>query len=251
MRPVLAAVMMMLAADAAADTSAKQRAAKMAAESAQHYKRGEFEISIALLRRAYALHPEPNLLYNLARSLEGVGDKAGAVEAYKQYLASKAAIPDRGAIERRVATLEAELAPPPVTEVTPPPPPAPVIVTPPPDPVVITQPAPAADDRSYLPWVPITLGVGMLGGGAWFGYRARTNHDAAVGESSAVTAQQLQDDARSQALLANVLFVAGGAALIGGAIWEWRERGARGRSSPMSARASIAPGGVVVRWSFP
>src|SRR5688500_9277618 len=91
------------------DPASKQRAAELSAQSAKHYKRGEFEVSAALLRQAYALYAEPNLLYNLARSLEGMGDKQGAVDAYDRYLATGKDIEDRGAIERRVSLLRREL----------------------------------------------------------------------------------------------------------------------------------------------
>jgi len=103
-------VVFLVSAIASADpASDKQRAGELAAESAQHYKRGEFELSAALLRKAYGLYPEPNLLYNLARSLEGMGDKAAAVEAYDAYLQTAKQVEDRGAVERHVATLKAEL----------------------------------------------------------------------------------------------------------------------------------------------
>src|SRR5438046_3134535 len=94
---------------AAAEPDPKKHAAELAAESQTHYKRGEFEISVALLRQAYALYPEPNLQYNLGRSLESMGDAKGAIEAYDNYLANGKNIEDRGAIERRVATLKQQV----------------------------------------------------------------------------------------------------------------------------------------------
>src|SRR5215207_7570198 len=90
---------LMIVAPAVADP--KQDAAALAATSAKHYKRGEFEQAAALLRDAYEKYPEPTLLYNLARALEGLGDRSGAIEAYEQYLARGKGISDRGGIERR------------------------------------------------------------------------------------------------------------------------------------------------------
>jgi tetratricopeptide (TPR) repeat protein len=208
-------------ADSAAD---KQRAAELAAQSADHYKRGEFEVSAALLRQAYALYPEPNLLYNLGRSLESVGDAKGAVEAFRKYLDTNAKIDDRGAIERRIKTLEAEIAERERREQTdkrPEPPP------PPPQPVPkISQPAerPPEPGLSPLPWIVIGGGVALIGGGALFGVQASDRHDQAVTEPTGLEAQRLQDSAKSRATLANVLFIAGGAAVIGGVIWEIRDR---------------------------
>src|SRR5260221_11002560 len=73
---------------AAAEPDPKKHAAELAAESQTHYKRGEFEISVALLRQAYALYPEPNLQYNLGRSLASRGDATDALEPHENYLAN-------------------------------------------------------------------------------------------------------------------------------------------------------------------
>src|ERR1051325_4270270 len=102
-----ACVVVALTGSAAADN--KQEARDLAAKSAVAYKQGKFEEAATLLRDAYARYPEPNLLYNLARALEGLGDRQGAIDAYERYLDSKAQIEDRPGIERRVTTLKAEL----------------------------------------------------------------------------------------------------------------------------------------------
>jgi tetratricopeptide (TPR) repeat protein len=248
---VVVALLLVAVAPARADdkAAAKRRAGELAAEAAQHYKRGEFEVSAALVRQAYGLYPEPNLLYNLARSLEGMGDKTGAVDAYEQYLASAKNIEDRGALERRVATLKAELesAKPaePAPPATPPPPPRP----PPTPPVLVMPPPPPPYHASPLPWVPIVLGAATAGTGGAFAYLSSNRHDAAVSDPSASHAQSLQNTAQTDATLANVLFAVGGAVAVGGIVWEIVERHHE-HDSNMTARVRVAPSsvGLEVTW---
>ncbi|MBA3455318.1 MAG: hypothetical protein H0T42_19660, partial [Deltaproteobacteria bacterium] len=160
----------------------KKRAGELAAESAKAYKRGELEVSVALLRQAYALYPQPNLLYNLARALEGLGDKQGALDAYTRYLAEGRQVEDRGAIERRIETLQAELKAQAKLTAKPvePNPPRP---EPDPEPTPLPEPpppqAPTVDGPSKLPWLPIVAGVGVLAGGGAFAYLARDREDQA------------------------------------------------------------------------
>jgi tetratricopeptide (TPR) repeat protein len=203
------------------DSANRKRAGELSAQSAQHYKRGEFEVAAALLRQAYALYPEPNLLYNLARALEGMADKPGAVEAYESYLATAKSIEDRGAIERRVATLKAEIAQ--QTRTVDPPR---VVQEPKPAPVAapVVEPAPQPVDRitppSKLPWIPIVGGIALIGGGVGFGMAANNLADMAEEEPVALDAEELHSTARKNAMIANVMFAVGGAALVSGIVWE-------------------------------
>ena len=248
---VLVAVLLVAATAHADDKTAKRRAGELAAEAQQHYKRGEFEVSAALVRQAYALYPEPNLLYNLARSLEGMGDKKGALEAYQQYLATGKDIEDRGALERRVATMQAELdaankpaePPPTVAAPAPTPAPAPLLVSAPPFHEAPEEPA------SRVPLVVIGLGVLAAAGGGGCALVANNRHDDATSTASALGAQSLQTSAQHYATAANILFVAGGAIAIGGLVWEIHSLGSHRRAS-MTARARVAPSalGLEVSW---
>ena len=217
-----------LTATATAYGDAKQQAADLAAKSAQHYKRGEFEESAKLLREAYARYPEPNLLYNLARSLEGLGDRQGAIDAYEQYLASAKKIEDRAGIERRVATLKTELAEEkrraaeaakqadtPTEPVIPEKRDTPVDTSP-------SEPEEPPRPRNRLPaWITIAGGVAIAATGGVFGYLANQNHNRAVDAMTGVEAQSFQDTAHRDAVVANVLFGVGGAVVIAGVVWVW------------------------------
>ncbi len=103
------ATMLALASHVHAEPDRRAQALALADDSERAYKAGQFEKAAALLRKAHDRYPEPLLLYNLGRALEGMGDQKGAIEAYEQYLHDAKQIDDRPAIERRIATLKAQL----------------------------------------------------------------------------------------------------------------------------------------------
>lgn len=286
---VAAVIVAAWSAPAAADVKKdKQRAAHLAAEGAQHYKQGEFEVSAALLRQAYALYPQANLLYNLGRSLEGMGDFAGAIDAYERYLATATKIEDRGAIERRITTLKAQIAreqksgsepdaakaeTTPETKTKPDAnvetkPDANVEMKPDakPEPKVETKPdtgeaskrpaepqpvhAQADTPPSRMPWVLIGGGIAIAGAGGGLAYESSHKHDQANDpQTSGLLAQGFQRDAERYALLANIAFVVGGVALVGGVVWEIHERRSH-HPSTVTARMTVGPAGMALEGTF-
>src|SRR5262249_34023367 len=111
LRALVIVVGVLAAARAGADPAAdKARALELFKTSDAAYKAGEFEKAAELLEQAYALYPEPILLYNRARALDGMGATQKAIDAYEKYLASAPDVTDRGAIERRIATMREKLA---------------------------------------------------------------------------------------------------------------------------------------------
>jgi hypothetical protein len=256
-------VLMLTSSSAWAEPTAadRKRAGELATESAKHYKRGEFEVSVALLRKAYALYPEPNLLYNLARSLEGLGDKQGAVDSYRQYLANAQRVDDRGAIERRVSLLERELADKKPVVTTKPKPDA---TTPPATPQASAPlTAPLADPftpapeklapPSKLPLIPIAIGAATIGAGVSFGLRARDYEERSIEEPAALVAAGLHEDAVRNARVANLLFATGGAVLAAGIIWEvivLRQHGKKSDDVVMP-RANVGARSIMLEWDLP
>jgi tetratricopeptide (TPR) repeat protein len=285
------ALVIAAAAVAHAQPDKKAQALQLAAESERAYKDGKFEKSAELLRKAHGIYPEPILLYNLGRALEGIGDTKAAVEAYEQYLHDAKQIDDRPAIERRLATLKSQLEKA-DTEAK--------------DQAAKDQAAKdqaakdqaakdqaakdqaakdqAANDQAekdrlakeqaekdkaardqaekdrlaklaaekqqqpsedtvWGPWITIGAGGAAVLTGAVFGWRANANHDSAVSEPTQQAAADFQDTAKTQATVANVMFVVGGAAIIGGAIWEYYEW----KRVP---RIQVAPTGVAVTWTW-
>lgn len=57
----------------------------LSAQAAEAYRAGDYAGASALFRRAYALKPVPNLLYNIGRAEEKSGNFADAVEHYEKF----------------------------------------------------------------------------------------------------------------------------------------------------------------------
>ncbi|HEY5921482.1 MAG TPA: hypothetical protein VIV11_07415 [Kofleriaceae bacterium] len=252
-RVLIVLVVVVWAASAHADD--RDKALALFEDSDKAYKAGKFEKAADLLREAYRLYPEPLLLYNLGRAQEGLGDAEGALESYERYLNDAKEIKDRGAIERRIATLKAQL-----------------------DKQAAEakqreedekrrleeeerrkreeeerrrNPPRPIDNRSpqekYGPW--ITMGAGGLVTltGLYFGIRASSTHDDAVATPIQRDADELQHSAERSATIANVLFVIGGAAIAGGVAWkvyQWK-------TGPTSTQVVATPSSVALRWELP
>ncbi|MBM4395552.1 MAG: tetratricopeptide repeat protein [Deltaproteobacteria bacterium] len=71
---------------------------------------GSLDEAIRLYERAYALDPEPVLLYNVARLHERKGDLDRAREGYERYLAAEKDAGGRAAGEARLATVRERIA---------------------------------------------------------------------------------------------------------------------------------------------
>jgi tetratricopeptide (TPR) repeat protein len=227
----------------------RDKALQLFEASDKAYRAGNFEQAADLLREAYDLYPEPLLLYNLGRAQEGLGDAQGAIESYEKYLADAKQIKDRGAIERRIATLKAGLdkqaedarrrreederrkreederkrnPPPPIDERGP--------------------------LETYGPWITMGSGGAVVLTGLFFGIHASTTHDDAVATPIQRDSAELQRSAERSATIANVLFVVGGAAIAGGLAWkvyQWNT------GSSSSAQVVATPASVALRWELP
>lgn len=220
----------------------RRRAIRLFKRSQSAYEEGRFQDAADLLEKAYALDPNPTLLFNLARAKEGAGDWEGTIETYRRYLEADPKAKDRAAIERRIKNIEAQLEQRRALEqkaeeerkrreaverqaeeerqrrealekerrAKPPPPPPPA----PPPPVKM-------EPRAVSPWPWIILGVGALGVGAGgvLGAMAADKHTLAVDEPVQTTAKELDDRAQGFALGANIAFAAGGAVALAGLVW--------------------------------
>lgn len=217
-------------------------------ESETAYNEGRFDEAAALLRRAYSLHADPTLLFNLARALEGDGDLDGAIESYEQYLRDAPDAPDRGAVEARLVTLrdqrdrlnEAEDGDEGGTESAER------------DPALTATPPSSGATVEPLPWIVAGVGVVAVGVGAVFGVVSQDKASAARDEPIQVNASNLHDEATTFATLANVFFVAGGILAAGGVAWGVISltSGSGDEREAAQAEAAIVPGGVVVRGRF-
>lgn len=236
--------MTLVAPAAYADTKPNPaKAAELFRSSAEAYRQGNFKGTVDLLKEAYALDPQPVMLYNLGRAYEGLGDINAAMDAYKRYLAADPKAPDRPSIEQRIATLQrtkderqalekqrdeerlkaeesARLA---------------------------AEEQRRADEehkraeekkvhhRSVVPYIVAGVGAAGLVTGGVFGLLANSKHDSASSDPVQKTAIDQQDQAKSFATVSTVSFIAGGIILATGITWWVLD------APPKDQRAAIAP----------
>lgn len=234
---VFAAPIHVLAQDA--EQGDRERALSLFQESADHYRAGRFGVAAELLREAYDLHPEPVLLYNLGRALDGMGEFQEAIQAYRDYVEAAPDAEDRGAVERRIQTLESYLET--GEEPAAPPPPE---SAPPSTSTTYTDTGP-----SPVPFVIAGVGAAGIGVGAVLGLMAQSAHDDAVADDVNLTAAEKAEKADNLAAGANIAFVAGGILLAVGAAWAVIElTGDSGERESLSLR--FGPGHIALDGRF-
>jgi tetratricopeptide (TPR) repeat protein len=87
---VAAAVLLPLSnanAQESADDSRAAQAIKLSDEGNAFYRAHEYRKAIEKFVEAYAVDKDPNLLFNIARSYEAIGDATSATEKYEEFLA--------------------------------------------------------------------------------------------------------------------------------------------------------------------
>jgi tetratricopeptide (TPR) repeat protein len=224
-RPVVLALgLLLLAAPAsAAPAAAEKQALALFQQSEVKFRAGDFQGAAEMLRRAYALYPEPTLQYNLGRALEGAGDLAGAIAAYTTFLAEEKKLIDRGAIEQQIQTLRRQLAERDRLDAA----------------RVEAERQKAEADRARIetelrlgarpvapsrallvtPWVLCGVGVLTLGVGGGLGGAVLSREDAATRAPIQLDAAAFQNDAHAFSIGANVSFGVGGALALAGLVW--------------------------------
>lgn len=203
------------------------------------FREGRFADARAAFERAYAIHPDPVLLFNIASCWRRDGHAVQAVAAYLRFLDhAPSTDPRRRLATDTVAALEAELA---ATTSDPPPPPAPVPAPPRPavierEPRIVIDDAPAAPAvapatplpdapprRRHSALRPLGIGLGTVGlvalaAGGVEAMRARSIEqdledlrDRPWGHAEAEQYREGEQTARRA-----LLFTVAGAALVGG-----------------------------------
>ena len=92
-------------ARAAAPTGDAARFADLYERSAEAYQNGRFDQAVSLLRQAYALRPEPTLLFNIGLAQEEAGDLRGALDTYRRYLVEAKDPAGRDEARKRIAAV--------------------------------------------------------------------------------------------------------------------------------------------------
>ncbi|HSO36074.1 MAG TPA: hypothetical protein VLT33_26285 [Labilithrix sp.] len=200
------------------------RALDLFEKSEAAYDSGRFADAIALLKQSYALKQEPVLLYNLGRAYEGIGDPAAAAQSYEAFLAAQPSASDRGALERRIATLRRQLAEREALRKR----------------ALERDRAVPARSASAVPWVVAGVGAaGLLGGGV-VGILAQQRNDDAKQEPTYARAERLHSQAESLATISTISFIAGGAVLAGGLLWGILDLSAAKSRSPTATLGGFA-----------
>jgi len=192
------------------------------------------------LKTAYALDPQPQLLYAIGQVHASLGQCAEAKTFYERFLTTKPKPPaDVAAVAREAikACKEKAAEPTPVPTPVPVPTPTPVVVAPPP--------------RDPAPWYTDYVGDALVGAGVISGvialveYRAaRSDRDEAEVTTDFQTFSDLIDSSNSKRTISIVLGVVG-VGLVGGGVARFllHDRG----SGP---HIEVAPtqGGAAVTW---
>jgi hypothetical protein len=194
-------------APAAAAASNQAEVERLFAEGASMYKAGKYRPAIEKFEEAYALFPEPNLIYNIARAYEALGDVDQAIMKYRLCSTHPRGTEDlKAKATSKLAVLSAAKAsgaaapnpsPPSTTEAGA----APSTPSPAPGAAVVTAPPPSSGLPIWGIAGGTAAGVGALvgvGGGVLFAVGAAT-HDQLQSDLDAVSADGVSSLTRAQA----------------------------------------------------
>lgn len=201
---------------ASAEDQARERALSLFAESATAYREGRFSDAATLLSEAYELHPEPILLYNLARALEADGRLVEARTAYQDFLESSPEAEQAAPSRRRLEVIEGLIAERDAREVT-----EAVDTSSSGEEAVEVAPAPPASTGPDLLGPALTLSIGgavAIAGSVLLGVASST-HAAAVTEPVHLNAARLEREAYALRDAGAVTLAIGGAVAVAGVVW--------------------------------
>jgi hypothetical protein len=172
------------------------------------YRAHDYRNAAEKFLRAHTMQPDPNLLFNIGRCYEALGDRGAAIEKYQTFLASPDGDPaGRRRAEEALATLRRPL---------------------PNRPLAPAAPLPAPSDerpRSVVPFVGMGLGLTAIATGAVFYLLGVRDHDQVTsapgygspGEVVPLTearARDLVDSGRTRKLAGGIAMGVGGAAVV-------------------------------------
>ena len=220
-------------------------------EGLRHYNLAEYPQAIEAWKQAYLLSKKPLLLFNIGQAFRLAGDCTQAITFYDSYTREEPAPKNQDELDQVVAQCKDKLAaaiaahpvPPPDKPPVPPPQPPPQ-----PTPVAPAPPPPVAHrDLRTVGWIAVAGGALLEGGALYFARDGRKLADQlATVKIWTATEDAQQSRGHRDNILAWGLGIAGGAAVIAGAILVVTG-GPAAESGPSVA---IGPGGARVGWSF-
>ena len=235
------------AQDAAPTGNAAAADAKIASAK-QHYAHAELGAALADLAEAYHLDARPDLLYAMAQIEVELGDCAGAVAHYKQYLATNPPAKAKDATEKAKAACEAKLGVTPTSEQT-----TRTTTTTVPVPVIVKQTAPI--ETVPRPFYKDPLGDGLAAGAIVVGGAGGVLYLLArkdIDDSETAATLGAHDDLVNKAHdLRTYAVIAGsvGGALAVGAIVRWAMHGG-GTETREKVSVTIAPSPDGTGWGL-
>ncbi len=250
---VIAAAPAARADEPAGDAASKraQTVTRLNVEGTAFFKARDFRKALERFNEAYGLEAEPDLLYNIARCHEALGETSLAIEKYTRYVEQPGADAEgRARAEEKLRSLkQAQTAAGARAGAGTPP-------------AKGGQPAgvdKAAKGRSFSPWTWVALGVGgaAAAGGTFAFLSGASDHNKVTGasnygkagennEASDLTrarAQDLIDSGDTKKLIGVALWGVGGAALATSAVLLLLERPKPAESGAAFIGVMPGPGG--------
>jgi tetratricopeptide (TPR) repeat protein len=260
------------AAPARAD-SALDEAKELTSKATVEYNVGKFQEALDLYSKAYEKYPIAVLLFDIGQCHKLLKNYERALFFFRGYLRAQPAAANRASVEalideaqreydsqRALESAKARMAD--GAPAQPPTPPAPVEKPAPPPaataPIDVPKPNPGSAALRITGLTTAGAGILAIGAGAYFGLHAASLSNEISGVSSGHGTWSAQDQSdydsgKTAAMVANVLYIAGGAALATGTlltILGWP----KGTAAAVHATATFAPdpggGQLVVVGSF-
>ena len=210
-----------------------ERVEALYVEGAAHFNAGRFQDAIQKFTEAYAVYPQPNLLYNIARSYEAMGALDDAASYYARFLQRKGTDPRiRAKAERKLRVIQRarqKTQPDPSPSLPPPAPPprasSPDSMPPSAAPTPLSVPAyrpPPSSSLTVWKWTTgAVAAAGLVVGGVLYGVgqndhdKVSNAKDAAAGGSASLTQVEADNliDEGSQKKTAGIAVISAGAAV--------------------------------------
>ena len=226
---------------AAEGTPASDEANALVEQALERFQAQDYDAAVALFQQAYELSPEPNYLFNIGRVYEEKGDIDGAVSYYEQFvqqpgvaIESRELAAERLRVLREVqAQLKAEQEPEPEPQPEPEPEPQP-------DPEPQTEPVDDKPPKMRIAgFALIGVGAAVLATGTGFAIGAVQRQNELDSLQGVDARDDVIDRGERNALIADIMFGAGGAVALTGIILtavSYRKK--KGRAPQ---RASVIP----------
>lgn len=233
----------------AQDEGAPPEAVELYQRGSEHYRAGRYREAIKDLKAALALDPNsPNLVYNVARVSELLGNLSEAIEYYERYIALLPASQrkerqDAEATIRRLEGARDELSAQADTSSA---------LR---EPIIVEVEAPPMGKADLYFWATAGLGVAALAGSAVTGLlalrREQEVRDFVAGpDGSAGERQSIMDEADTLALTTDLLLVGGTLSVASAAsLFFFRDPGPAETRGP-HAKLSVSPTGAVLTGQF-